>query len=56
MPTNHSLAPLADVPDGQRCDGGPELVIQRKQPVVAMPMLPRWRHEIGQAGRETQTA
>jgi hypothetical protein len=25
-----------------------ELVIRRKHPVVAMPVLPRWRDEIGQ--------
>jgi hypothetical protein len=30
MPTGHSLAPLADVPDSQRRDGGSELVIRRK--------------------------
>ena len=48
MPTGHSLAPLADVPDRQRRDGGPELVIRRKHPVVAMPVLPRRRDEVRQ--------
>jgi len=52
MPTGHSLAPLADVPDGQRRDGGPELVIRRKHPVVAMPVLARRRHEIGEPVEE----
>ena len=52
MPTGHSLAPLADVPDRQRRDGGPELVIRRKHPVVAMPVLPRRRHEIGEPVEE----
>ena len=56
MPIGRGLALLADVADGQCRDGGPELVIRRKHPVVAMAVLPRWRHEIGQAGRETQTA
>jgi hypothetical protein len=39
---------LADVPDGKRRDGGPELVIRRKHPVVAMPVLPRRRDEVRQ--------
>jgi hypothetical protein len=52
MPTGHSLAPLADVPDGQRRDRGPELVIRRKHPVVAMPVLARRRHEIGEPVEE----
>ena len=52
MPNGHSLAPLADVPDRQRRDGGPELVIRRKHPVVAMPVLPRRRDEIGEPVEE----
>ena len=32
----------------QRRDGPSELVIRRKHPVVAMPVLPRRRHEIGE--------
>jgi hypothetical protein len=31
-----------------RRDGGPELVIRGEHPVIAMPVLPRRRHEIGQ--------
>jgi len=34
-------------PFGQRRDGGPELVIRRKHPVVAMPVLARRRYENG---------
>jgi hypothetical protein len=49
MLTGTGLAPLADVPDGQRRDGPPELVIRGEHPVIAMPVLPRRRHEIGQA-------
>jgi hypothetical protein len=52
MPTGHSLAPLADVPDRQRRDGGPELVIRRKDAVIPMPVLPRRRDEIGQPVEE----
>ena len=39
-------------PFGQRHDGGPELVIRRKHPVVAMPVLARRRHEIGEPVEE----
>jgi hypothetical protein len=35
-----------------RRDGGPELVIQRKHPVVATPVLPRRRDEIGEPVEE----
>ena len=52
MPTGHSLAPLADVPDSQRRDGGPELVIRRKDAVIPMPALARRRHEIGEPVEE----
>jgi len=57
MPTGHSLAPLADVPDGQRRDGGPELVIRRKDAWLssrrqAMPVLARRRYEIGEPVEE----
>jgi hypothetical protein len=38
----------------QRRDGGPELVIRRKHPVVAMPVLPRWGHEIGEPVEELE--
>ena len=52
MPTGRSLAPLADVPDSQRRDGGPELVIRRKDAVIPMPVLARRRHEIGEPVEE----
>jgi hypothetical protein len=52
MPTGRSLAPLADVPDGQRRDGGPELVIRRKDAVIPMPVLARRRYEIGEPVEE----
>ena len=45
-------AALANIPDRQRRDGGPELVIRCKHPVVAMPVLPRRRHEIGEPVEE----
>ena len=52
MPTGHSLAPLADVPDRQRRHGPPELVVGGKHPVIPVPMLPRRRHEIGEPVEE----
>jgi len=48
MPAGSGLAPLADVPDGERRDGRPEPVIRRKRPVIAMPVLPRRRDEVRQ--------
>jgi hypothetical protein len=39
-------AEIANVPDVQRCDGPPERVIRGKDAVVAVPVLPRQRHEI----------
>ena len=36
---------LAMLPFVQRRDGGPELVIRGKHPVVAVPMLARWRDQ-----------
>jgi hypothetical protein len=38
--------PLADVPDRERRDGGPELVIVHKDAVIPMPVLARRRHEM----------
>ena len=52
MPAGRGVAPLADVPDRERRDGPPELVIRRKHPVVAMPVLPRRRDEIGEPVEE----
>ena len=48
MPAGRGRLPLADVADREQSDGGPELVIGRKDAVRAMPVLPRRRHEIRQ--------
>ena len=48
MPAGHRLLALSDVPDRQRRDGPPELVIRRKHPVIPAPVLARRRHEIGE--------
>ena len=45
MSAGRGVLPLADIPDCQRRDGPPELVVGCKHPVVAMPVLPRRRHE-----------
>jgi len=55
VPAGRGLAPLADVADRQRRDGPPQLVIRRKHPVVAMPVLPRRRDEIGEPVQEPET-
>jgi hypothetical protein len=47
MPTGTGIAWLADVPDREPGHGPPQLVIRRKHPVIAMPVLPRRRDEIG---------
>ena len=52
MPAGSGLAPLADVADGQRRDGPPELVVRREDSVIPMPVLPRWRDEIGEPVQE----
>jgi hypothetical protein len=49
MPAGHGLARFADVPYCQRRDGPPELVVRREYSVIAVPVLPRRRDEIGQA-------
>ena len=54
MPISRGIAPLADIPDRERGDGGPELVIRGEHPVIAMPVLPRRRHEIGQPVQEVK--
>jgi hypothetical protein len=46
---DRGIAPLADIPDCQRRDGPPELVVGRKGAVVAMPVLPRRRDEVRHA-------
>jgi hypothetical protein len=45
MPVSRGITRLADIRDGEGRDGGPELVIRGEHPVVAMPVLPRRRHE-----------
>ena len=47
LPAGGGVAPPANVPDRQRRDGFPQPVIRRKYSVVAMPVLPRRRDEIG---------
>ena len=42
------VALLADIPDRQRRDGFSQLVVRREYSVVAMPVLPRRRDEIGE--------
>ncbi len=48
MPAGRSVAPLANVADGECRDGPPQLVVQGKDAVVAMPVVPRRRDEIGE--------
>jgi len=52
MPTGRGIAPLVDIPDRERRDGPPQLVIRRKHPVITMPVLPRRRNEIGEPVEE----
>ena len=56
MPAGSGLAPLADVPYCQRRDGPPQLVIWRKHPVIAMPVLPRRRDKVRQSIEELGAA
>jgi hypothetical protein len=48
MPAAHRLLALSDVPDRQRRDGPPELVVGCKHPVIPVPVLARRRYEIGE--------
>jgi hypothetical protein len=57
VPARHGLLALADVPDRERRDGGPERVIRRKDAWLvssrqAMPVLARRRYEIGEPVEE----
>jgi hypothetical protein len=52
MPISRGIAPLADIPDREGGDGGPELVIRGEHPVIAMPVLPRRRHEVSEPVEE----
>ena len=47
MPAGRCRGPLADVLDCERCDSFSQPVIRWEHAVVAMPVLPRRRHEIG---------
>ena len=44
IPAGRVVASLADVPDGQSRDGGPELVIRGEHPVIAVPVLSRFEN------------
>ena len=46
MPTGLGIAQRATVPDSERRDGGPELVIRGEHPVIPVPVLPRRRDQI----------
>jgi hypothetical protein len=52
MPTGHSLGPLADIADRERRDGFSQPVVRSEYSVIAMPMLPRRRDEIGEPVKE----
>jgi hypothetical protein len=52
IPIGRGLALLADVADRECRDGFSQPVIGRKHPVVAMPVLPRRRDEIGEPVEE----
>ena len=54
IPTGRGITRLADISDGEGRDGGPELVIWGEHPVIAMPVLSRRRHEIGQPVQEVK--
>ncbi len=46
MPTSRDFTLLADISDGQHCDGPLELVIRGEHPGVAVLVLPRKWHQI----------
>jgi hypothetical protein len=46
MPLSRGIAPLADIPDREGGDGGPDLVIRGEHPVIRLPVPPRWRHKV----------
>jgi hypothetical protein len=48
IPTGRGLALRANVANRQRRDGFSQPVVRREYSVIAMPMLPRRRDEIGQ--------
>ena len=52
LPAGSGVAALANIPDRQRRDGFPQPVIRREYSVIAMPVLPRRRDEIGEPVEE----
>ncbi len=52
MPAGDGVILLPDIPDRQCRDGPPQRLFRGKQPVVAMPVLPRRRHEVGKSVEE----
>jgi len=52
LPTGRGITQLADIPDGERRNRPPQLVIRRESAVIPMPVLPRRRHEIGEPVEE----
>jgi hypothetical protein len=52
VPTGRGIPPLADVADGERRDGRPQRVVRREDSVIAMPVPPRLRDEIGEPVEE----
>jgi hypothetical protein len=52
LPAGGGVAALANIPDRQRRDGFPQPVIRREYSVIAMPVLPRRRDEIGEPVEE----
>jgi len=52
MPAGSGLSLLADVADRERRDGFSQFVVRRKHSVVAVPVLPRRRDEIGEKAVE----
>ena len=46
MHAGRGIVLLADVPNRQRRYCPPELVVRGEHPVVAVPVLPRRRHEV----------
>jgi len=52
IPAGRGLALLADIPDRQRRDGPPELVVRREYSVISVPVLPRRGDESGEPVEE----
>ena len=50
--SGRGIPPLADVADGERRDGRPQRVIRREDAVIAVPVPPRLRNEIGEPVQE----